>query len=163
MSKDNSIDFDNEPALDLLINQKVSTQSRLMTPDSDDENDNYASQTKGKKGLLRIVNATGYSIDGFKAAYQFEAAFRQVFWLNLILLIPIALLPFSLSIKMMLIFSSFLSLIVELFNTGIEACVDHISTDYHPLAKVAKDVGSAAQFLALALLFILWLMALTSL
>ena len=47
-------------------------------------------------------------------------------------------------------------------NTGIEASVDHTSTAKHPLAKIAKDVGSAAQFLALLLLFVLWSMALMS-
>ena len=71
-------------------------------------------------------------------------------------------MPFATSIKMLLIIASFLSLIVELFNTGIEASVDHTSTTQHPLAKVAKDVGSAAQFLALLLLFVLWSMALFS-
>lgn len=107
------------------------------------------------------MNATGYSIDGFKAAYKYEAAFRQVFWLNLLLLIAVIFLPFAIVIKMMLIIASFLSLIVELFNTGLEASVDHTSTDRHPLAKIAKDVGSAAQFLTLLLLLVLWLMALS--
>lgn len=125
--------------------------------------DSYASLAKGNKGVARIIKATGYSVDGFKAAYKFEAAFRQVFWLNLVLLSAIILIPFAISIKMMLIFASFLSLIVELFNTGIEASVDHASTEQHPLAKIAKDVGSAAQFLALLLLFILWVMALWNL
>ncbi|MBP3946087.1 MULTISPECIES: diacylglycerol kinase [unclassified Psychrobacter] len=124
--------------------------------------DSYASNAKGKKGLARIVKATSYSIDGFKAAYQFEAAFRQVLWLNFALLMALIFTPFDLSIKMLLIVASFLSLIVELFNTGIEASVDHASTEQHPLAKIAKDVGSAAQFLALLLLTLLWLIALSS-
>ncbi|MBF4489629.1 diacylglycerol kinase [Psychrobacter sp. N25K4-3-2] len=124
--------------------------------------DSYASDAKGKKGLARIVKATSYSIDGFKAAYQFEAAFRQVLWLNFALLMALIFTPFDLSIKMLLIVASFLSLIVELFNTGIEASVDHASTEQHPLAKIAKDVGSAAQFLALLLLTLLWLIALSS-
>lgn len=123
--------------------------------------ESYASHAKGKSGLSRIMNATGYSIDGFKAAYKYEAAFRQVFWLNLLLLIAVIFLPFAIVIKMMLIIASFLSLIVELFNTGLEASVDHTSTDRHPLAKIAKDVGSAAQFLTLLLLLVLWLMALS--
>ncbi|MEK6199926.1 diacylglycerol kinase [Psychrobacter sp. P11G5] len=125
--------------------------------------DNFANNVKGKKGLARILKATGYSIDGFKAAYQFEAAFRQVFWLNLILFMVIIFMPFGISIKMMLVIASFLSLIVELINTGIEASVDHTSMEQHPLAKIAKDVGSAAQFLALLMLFVLWIMALLSL
>ena len=72
-------------------------------------------------------------------------------------------MPFALFIKMLLVLASFLSLIVELFNTAIDASIDHTSTEQHPLAKIGKDVGSAAQFLALTLLFILWLMALWSL
>ena len=122
----------------------------------------YASEAKGKTGFYRIIKAAGYSLDGFKAAYKFEAAFRQVFWLNLILFTAIILCPFTISIKMLLVVASFVSLIVELINTGIEASVDHTSTAKHPLAKIAKDVGSAAQFLALLLLFILWMMALLS-
>ena len=133
------------------------TSNQLLAADS------YASIAKGNKGLSRIIKAAGYSIDGFKAAYKYEAAFRQVFWLNLVLFIAIIVLPFDISIKMMLIITSFLSLIVELFNTGIEASVDHTSTEQHPLAKIAKDVGSAAQFLVLLLLFILWVMALLNL
>ncbi len=128
-------------------------------PDTLPVSDSFASEVKGKKGLARIIKATGYSIDGFRAAYRYEAAFRQVLWLNLILFVALIFIPFSINIKMVLVFASFLSLIVELINTGIEACVDHTSTEQHPLAKIAKDVGSAAQFLALLLLFILWLMA----
>ena len=125
--------------------------------------DSFASHAKGKTGIYRIIKATGYSIDGFKAAYKFEAAFRQVVWLNLVLLAAVIVMPFALGIKMMLVVASFLSLIVELINTGIEACVDHTSTAKHPLAKIAKDVGSAAQFLALSLLMVLWVMALSAL
>ena len=133
------------------------TSNQLLAADS------YASIAKGNKGISRIIKAAGYSIDGFQAAYKYEAAFRQVFWLNLTLFIAILFIPFAISIKMMLIIASFLSLIVELFNTGIEASVDHTSTEQHPLAKIAKDVGSAAQFLVLLLLFILWVMALWNL
>ena len=125
--------------------------------------DSFASHAKGKTGIYRIIKATGYSIDGFKAAYKFEAAFRQVVWLNLVLLAAVIVLPFALGIKMMLVVASFLSLIIELINTGLEACVDHTSTAKHPLAKIAKDVGSAAQFLALSLLMVLWVMALSAL
>lgn len=135
------------------------------TPDSKQSNfpshlDGYAAQTKGKTGIKRIINAAGYSKDGLVAAYQNEAAFRQVAWLNSILLIALIFLPFTISIKMILVFASFFSLVVELFNTGIEASIDHTSTERHPLAKIGKDVGSAAQFLALTMLFLLWMMAL---
>lgn len=125
--------------------------------------DNFASNAKGKAGFGRIVKAAGYSADGFAAAYKNEAAFRQAFWLNLVLLIVLIFVPLAISMKMILLIASTLSIIVELFNTGLEASIDHTSTEQHPLAKIGKDVGSAAQFLALTLLFILWAMALWTL
>ena len=73
------------------VNSESKTQTtapQLLTPNS------YASIAKGNKGLSRIAKATGYSIDGFKAAYKFEAAFRQVFWLNSVLFIAIILIPY---------------------------------------------------------------------
>ncbi len=124
--------------------------------------DSFASNAKGKAGFGRIVKAAGYSADGFMAAYKNEAAFRQAFWLNLILLIALVFIPVSITMKMILLIASVLSIIVELFNTGLEASIDHTSTEQHPLAKIGKDVGSAAQFLALTLLFVLWLMALST-
>ncbi|MFW2178485.1 MULTISPECIES: diacylglycerol kinase [unclassified Moraxella] len=122
--------------------------------------DGYAQQAKGKTGITRIINASTYSRDGLLAAYQNEAAFRQVAWLNGVLLLVLVVMPFSIVIKMLLVFASFFSLVVELFNTGLEASIDHTSTERHPLAKIGKDVGSAAQLLALTLLFMLWMMAL---
>ncbi len=153
MNKITPINLEDKPASHSSIKQ-VAHHSAL-TPNS------FAESAKGKTGFYRIVKATGYSLDGFKAAYKFEAAFRQVVWLNFALFVAIAFMPFALSVKMMLVIASFLSLIVELINTGIEACVDHTSTAKHPLAKIAKDVGSAAQFLSLFLLTVLWLMALS--
>ncbi|WP_230659047.1 diacylglycerol kinase [Psychrobacter sp. I-STPA10] len=133
------------------------------TPDAGEQvAESFAAEVKGKGGVSRIVKAFGYSRDGFMAAYKNEAAFRQVLWLNLGLFVALLFMPFALAIKMILVFASFVSLIVELFNTGIEASIDHTSTERHPLAKIGKDVGSAAQFLALTLLFILWVMALAS-
>ena len=154
MNKANPINLKNQSASRGVLSPI--TGKKQLLPHS------YASEAKGKTGFHRIIKATGYSLDGFKAAYKFEAAFRQVFWLNLILFTAIILCPFTISVKMLLVVASFLSLIVELINTGIEASVDHTSTAKHPLAKIAKDVGSAAQFLALLLLFILWMMALLS-
>ena len=155
MNKITPINLENKPASHSSIKQPA--HHSALTPDS------FAESAKGKTGFYRIVKATGYSIDGFKAAYKFEAAFRQVLWLNLVLLAAVIVLPFALGIKMMLVVASFLSLIVELLNTGLEACVDHTSTAKHPLAKIAKDVGSAAQFLSLCLLMVLWVMTLSAL
>ena len=106
--------------------------------------------------MARIIAAGGYSMQGFKAAYRHEAAFRQEMWL-FILLLPIALLwPVSLLAKALLIASLFLVLIVELFNSAVEAVVDRIGPEYHELSGRAKDIGSAAVLLALLLVFIVW-------
>lgn len=118
--------------------------------------ESFASSSKSRPGFTRIIKASSYSIDGFIAAYKNEAAFRQVFWLNIILFMVLVFASFSMTVKLILLVASFLSLITELINTGIEACIDHTSTNQHPLAKIAKDVGSAAQFLALTLIFVLW-------
>ncbi len=122
----------------------------------------YANDMKGKTGIRRIINAFGYSMDGLKAAYKSEAAFRQVAWLNGVLVVLIICLPFAIALKMLLLLTSALSVIVELFNTGLEAVVDRIGSEYHPLSKVGKDVGSAAQLITLVLLFTLWIMAIYS-
>ncbi|WP_416189049.1 diacylglycerol kinase [Neisseria sp. CCUG17229] len=124
------------------------------------KNDSYAAAKKGKTGLQRIINAFGYSKDGLKAAYRFESAFRQLVLLNAILIIIAFLLNFGPTTRILLIMASFISLITELFNTAIEAAVDHTSTEKHELAKRAKDAGSAAQLLALTLLALVWLMSL---
>ena len=120
----------------------------------------YAADKKGKSGIKRIINAFGYSKDGLAAAYRYESAFRQVLWLNLILIVLTFILNFDSTTKMLLIISSFVSLITELFNTAVEAAVDHTSTEKHELAKRAKDAGSAAQLLALMMLGIVWAIAL---
>lgn len=120
----------------------------------------YAQHMKGKRGLRRIINAAGYSKDGFTAAYRHESAFRQLVWLNGSLMGLMWLFDFGPTTRMLLLAASFISLIVELVNTAIEAAVDHASTARSELAKRAKDASSAAQMLALALLVSLWLMAL---
>ena len=123
-------------------------------------NESYASEKKGKTGIKRIINAYGYSKDGLKAAYRHESAFRQVCWLNLTLVILACIFDFDFSVRLLLITASFISLITELFNTAVEAAVDHTSTEKHELAKRAKDAGSAAQYTCLIFVAILWAMAL---
>lgn len=116
---------------------------------------------KGKSGFKRILNATQYSISGFKAAYVHEAAFRQVLFINLIL-IPISFFcEVSRLEHALMIVVCLLAIIVELFNSAIEAIVDRISLEHHELSKNAKDMGSAAQFVSLGIIFIVWLLILT--
>lgn len=123
------------------------------------EKPSYAGSVKGKTGIRRIINAMRYSAEGFAAAMS-EQGFRQLVYLNIALTALSLFLPFGPVTRMMLFMASCITLIVELLNTGLEAAVDHTSMARHPLAKRAKDVGSAAQSVALLLLAVLWLMAL---
>ncbi|WP_089603626.1 diacylglycerol kinase [Acinetobacter piscicola] len=111
---------------------------------------------KGSTGLKRIVNATGYSLAGFKAAFQNEAAFRQVILLNVILIPITFFLDLSAVEQALMIGVCLLAIIVELFNSAIEAVVDRISLERHPLSKNAKDMGSAAQFVTLTIITVTW-------
>ena len=111
---------------------------------------------KGTSGLQRILNATGYSLAGFKAAFQNEAAFRQIILINLLLITLSFFMPVSRVEQVLMIVVCLLAIIVELINSAIEAVVDRVSMEQHPLSKNAKDMGSAAQFVALAIITLTW-------
>ena len=111
---------------------------------------------KSTGGPARILNALRYSLRGLTVAWQLESAFRQELALAVVLL-PIALLlPLGTLEKLALIAVVMLVLIVELINSAVEAVVDRISLEHHQLAGRAKDLGSAAVFLALVLCGITW-------
>jgi diacylglycerol kinase (ATP) len=123
----------------------------------DDARDSLSeSPHKGRTGMRRLWNALLYSIDGFVAAFRHEDAFRQE-TIAAALLIPLAVvLPASGIGKALMIASIILVLIVELVNSAIEATVDRISLENHRLAKRAKDIGSAAVFLSLLNVVVVW-------
>jgi diacylglycerol kinase (ATP) len=111
---------------------------------------------KGKTGIVRLWNAFGYSLAGFRAAYKHEDAFRQEAWLAAIL-IPLALwLPVGYLGKALMIASVLLVIMIELLNSAIEATVDRISLENHDLAKRAKDIGSAAVLVSLVNVVVVW-------
>jgi diacylglycerol kinase (ATP) len=119
-----------------------------------------SSPYKGKTGLKRIWNAFHYTLQGLAAAFRHEDAFRQESLLALVL-IPLAFLVTSGGAnRALLIGSVLLVLIVELLNSAVEAAVDRISLDNHDLAKRAKDIGSAAVFVSLVNLAVVWLLVL---
>ncbi len=115
---------------------------------------------KGKTGLRRILNAFGYSLDGLAAAYRHEAAFRQETWLALLLLPAALFMPVGGLGKALMAGSVLLVLMVELLNSAIEAVVDRVSLDHHELAKRAKDIGSAAVFVSLVNVPVVWALVL---
>lgn len=113
-------------------------------------------QTKKVHPLRRFVNAFRYSCAGYKAAFKDEAAFKQVLVLAIVLIIVACVLPLTALERAILIIPLFISLMVELLNSAVENVVDLISPDFHPLAKKAKDMGSAAQLTALILIIVVW-------
>ncbi len=109
-------------------------------------------------GPGRIWNALRYSFRGLRLALRVESAFRQELILAAVL-IPIAIaLGLAALPTLALIGSIVMVLIVELVNSSIEAAVDRISLDHHRLSGRAKDLGSAAVFLALMLCLLTWLL-----
>ncbi|MFB2857025.1 MULTISPECIES: diacylglycerol kinase [Aeromonas] len=110
----------------------------------------------GATGVTRIINATGYSMKGLKSAWINEAAFRQELML-ILLLMPLAFwIGDSLNQILLLITISWLVVIVEILNSAVEAVVDRIGSEHHELSGRAKDLGSAAVFIALALNALVW-------
>lgn len=109
------------------------------------------------KGLHRLLMSTVYTSKGLKRAFCCEAAFRQELYLAVVL-VPIALwVDVSAIERVLLIASLGLVLIVELLNSAIEAVVDRIGSEHHELSGAAKDMGSAAVFIALMLVVFVWL------
>ena len=112
----------------------------------------------GATGFKRIVDATGYTLKGFAAAWRNESAFRQESLLGLVLA-PLAfwLGRSTLEVALLLTTLAFV-LVTELLNSAIEAVVDRASPEFNELAGRAKDMGSAAVFVALATVVVVWLL-----
>ncbi|HOP16519.1 MAG: diacylglycerol kinase [Gammaproteobacteria bacterium] len=107
-------------------------------------------------GLTRIIRAFGYSFQGFYACYRYEAAFRQE-TLVAAVLVPLGLWLGGNGVERSLLVGSWLLvMIVELLNSAIEATVDRFGPGQHELSGRAKDIGSAAVFLAISLATAVW-------
>lgn len=97
-------------------------------------------------GIKRFFLSFKYSIEGLIYAYRYE----QSLWVHAIASIFVIIMGIIFDIKfsewaiLFIALGSILS--IELINTAIEAAVDLTTTDIHPLAKIAKDCGSAASF-----------------
>ncbi len=112
----------------------------------------------GYTGFKRVVKATGYSWQGFKAAWKNESAFRQEVIIGLVLL-PLAFVigQSMLQVAVMIAVLAVV-LITELLNSAVEAVVDRVGHEYHDLAGRAKDMASAAVFVSLSLVIVVWTM-----
>jgi diacylglycerol kinase (ATP) len=124
-------------------------------PDSSSNNSTLMTKP-GKTGLARLFAATGYSMQGLRAAWKYEEAFRIESTLA-VLCIPLAFwVGQDLTHKLLLVVCCALVIITELINSAIEAAVDRFGSELHPLSGQAKDIGSAAVFCSLMLFLVAW-------
>jgi diacylglycerol kinase (ATP) len=107
-------------------------------------------------GWRRILGAFGFSMQGFKACYELEEAFRQEVW-ALSCLLPLGLWLGETSLERAMLTGSLLIVpIVELLNSAIEANVDRVGLERHELSGRAKDIASAAVFLSIGFAATIW-------
>jgi diacylglycerol kinase (ATP) len=112
-------------------------------------------------GLTRVVRAFGYSLQGFRHAWREEAAFRQE------LILAVVVVPAGLYLgrsgveRALLVWPMLQILLVEILNSAVEAVVDRSGMERHPLAGMAKDMGSAAVLLSFGMLGTVWLLILS--
>lgn len=109
--------------------------------------------------MMRILKAFKYTSHGLVAALH-EPAFRQEFFLLCLAIPAVFLLPFPNLYRVLILSAHLLTMIAELLNSGIEKIADLVSAEFHILIKQAKDMGSAAVFLAFCIVGMLWILAL---
>jgi len=110
----------------------------------------------GDRGFAHVVKAAGYSLQGLRAALKYEEAFRLEL-LALLIMLPLGFwLGQSAIERALLLGSLLLVLIVELINSAVEAVVDRVGIEHHKLSGRAKDIGSAAVFMALLNAAVVW-------
>lgn len=107
-------------------------------------------------GFKHLMNSTRYSMAGLAAAWH-ETAFRHELLAGLVLLPAAWLLPHLTLLWRVVLTLTWMSMpALELLNTAIEAVVDLVSPEHHPLAGKAKDLGSAAVFVAICGNCLVW-------
>jgi len=111
---------------------------------------------KHPPGITHGWRAAGIALQGLRAAWRHEDAFRQEVIIAVIAIPAALMLPVAPLGKVLMIASILLVLIVELLNSALEAAVDYISLDHHPLAKRVKDIASAAVFLSIMNVLVVW-------
>jgi diacylglycerol kinase (ATP) len=115
------------------------------------------SGNKAPGGPRRLINAFRYTCAGFRHAIRNEVAIREELIVLAILAPASALFPVTRVEHLILVLALLLVVLVEFINSAIEATIDRISRERHPLAGQAKDLGSAAVFIALVMCTLSWL------
>jgi diacylglycerol kinase (ATP) len=113
-----------------------------------------------RTGPARLARAFGSTWRGLRAAWREEEAFRQECALAAVVL-PLGLWLGGDGVERALLIGPMLFVLaIELVNSAIEATVDRIGVERHPLSGIAKELGSAAVFVGFMLLGATWLLVL---
>ena len=110
----------------------------------------------GKSGFSRLVAATRFSAQGLASAWRHEAAFRQELIATLILAPAAFWVGETILERLLLIGSCLLVVLTELLNSAIETTIDRLGDERHELSGRAKDLGSAAVFVSLVIVAMVW-------
>ncbi len=108
------------------------------------------------KPKYTLFKNASYALDGLVHAIKNETSFKLELLIALIVFPAIYLLPFELIYKLVLVITYFMIMIAELLNSAIENVVDLVTTDIHPLAKAAKDIGATAVLFTVILHILCW-------
>jgi diacylglycerol kinase (ATP) len=113
-----------------------------------------------QREIKRVWSRFFISLIGLKYAWTEESSFPQWVAVNVVSIIAAFAIDLSPVERALIIAFGLLILVVELLNTGIEAAIDRISLDIHPLSKKAKDVACAAVFMTALALVMIWVIIL---
>jgi diacylglycerol kinase (ATP) len=116
---------------------------------------------ENNKPKYHLFKNTKYAIEGLVHALKTESSFKLELLAGVVIFPAIYLIEASIEAKMILVVTAFLVLIVELLNSAVENVVDLVTTDIHPLAKSAKDIGSTAVMFSITLHLVCWIMILS--
>lgn len=108
-------------------------------------------------GLKRIYLAGGHSLRALKWLLKNEAAFKQEFILSITLILFSLLFSFSFMDYIILWSALLFVMLIEILNTAIEAVVDRVGLEIHPLSGLAKDLGSLAVMVSIIIAVFTWL------
>ena len=103
-------------------------------------------ERKKQKGIKKLINSFTYPIKGLKYAYRNEQNLTVDVGISILVLIASFIFKLELTEWVVVIFTIGAVISLELVNTAIEAAIDLVTEEYHPLAKVAKDTSAAAVF-----------------
>lgn len=110
------------------------------------------------KPKYHLFKNTSYALSGLKHALKTESSFKVELFCAIFIIAGIILIDASLTNKLILLVTGILVLIIELVNSAIENVVDLVTKEFAPLAKTAKDLGSAAVMFSIILHVVCWMM-----